>query len=55
MSLIHNHSLEVTDAALKQRAIDGTHPVTGEPGLVKPSSQFKTWKMQMAVIEEAHL
>lgn len=53
MSLIHNHSIEVSDAALKQRAIDGTHPVTGEPGLVKPSSQFKSWKFQMAVIEEA--
>lgn len=53
MSLIQNHSLEIPDAALKQRAIDGTHPVTGDKGPIRPSAQFKNWRMQLAVLEEA--
>lgn len=53
MSLIHYHSLEIPDAALKQRAVDGTHPVTGVIGPIRPSAQFKSWKMQMAVLDEA--
>jgi len=41
---------------LEQRAIDGTHPTTGQtPGRprAQTSSQFKDWKTQMEVINEA--
>ncbi|MGE1153191.1 hypothetical protein [Pseudomonas kitaguniensis] len=54
MSLIQNHSLEVPDAVLKQRAIDGTLPITGEAGPTRPSAQFKSWRVQLAVLEEAN-
>lgn len=56
MHTIGKHSPEIPDSALKQRAIDGTNPITGIPEKNKkgnPSSQFKSWKLQMHAINEA--
>ncbi|WP_218168748.1 hypothetical protein [Pseudomonas reactans] len=53
MSIVKNHSAEIPDAALKQRSIDGTNPVTGEKGAIKPSAQFKNYRIQLKVFEEA--
>ena len=39
---------------LRQRSIDGSHPRTGVPGsFPQPSSQFKDWRTQMHVLNEA--
>jgi hypothetical protein len=56
MHTIGKHSPEVPDATLKQRAIDGTDPITGRTprsGRGNPSSQFRSWKIQMHTINEA--
>ncbi|WP_255251527.1 RHS repeat-associated core domain-containing protein, partial [Pseudomonas indica] len=56
MHTIGKHSPEVPDSALKQRAIDGTDPITGQTPRSRrgnPSSQFKSWKLQMHAINEA--
>ncbi|MBH3361505.1 RHS domain-containing protein [Pseudomonas sp. URMO17WK12:I11] len=56
MHTIGKHSPEIPDAALRQRAIDGTNPMTGKPPRrprPSSSSQFRTWKLQMQAINEA--
>lgn len=53
MHTIGKHGPEIHDAAMKQRAIDGTDPTTGRSGRVNSSSQFRTWKMQLHAINEA--
>jgi len=56
MHMISKHGPLVPDSALKQRAIDGTDPITGYvPKRPKgnPSSQFKSWKMQLNAWVEA--
>lgn len=53
MSLTQSHSVEISDTALKQRAIDGIHPITGEKGPIRPSAQFKNWRSQLAALEKA--
>ncbi|WP_426135220.1 hypothetical protein [Pseudomonas sp. PWP3-1b2] len=53
MSIVKNHSAEIPDTALKQRSIDGTNPITGEKGAIKPSAQFKNYRVQLAVLEES--
>ncbi|NWE21968.1 RHS repeat domain-containing protein, partial [Pseudomonas sp. P7548] len=56
MHTVAKHGPEITDTALKQRAIDGTDPSTG---LRKPkakgnlSSQFHSWKMQLNALNKA--
>ncbi|MGY2208599.1 hypothetical protein [Pseudomonas tolaasii] len=53
MSIVKSHSAEIPDTALKQRSIDGTHPITREKGAIKPSAQFKNYRVQLKVFEEA--
>ncbi|GKX52723.1 hypothetical protein SOASR029_30320 [Budvicia aquatica] len=57
MHTVGKHSPDVADADLKQRAIDGTDPVTGKlpKGGPKgnPSSQFVSWRVQLHAINEA--
>ncbi|TWR94243.1 RHS repeat domain-containing protein, partial [Pseudomonas saxonica] len=56
MHTIGKHSPEISDTVLKQRAIDGTNPITGitpSKNIGNPSSQFKDWKTQMHAINEA--
>ncbi|PTC22071.1 type IV secretion protein Rhs, partial [Pseudomonas palleroniana] len=56
MHSVAKHSPEINDAALRQRAIDGTDPSTG---LLKPgksgnlSSQFHSWRMQLGALNKA--
>lgn len=38
---------------LKPRATDGTDPISGAPGRLNKSSQFRTWKMQLHALNEA--
>lgn len=56
MHTIGKHGPEVSDATLKQRAVDGTDPITGKtPRNAKgsPSSQFNSWKLHTNAINEA--
>ncbi|MFC6476092.1 hypothetical protein ACFQDN_05090 [Pseudomonas asuensis] len=56
MHTIGKHGPEVPRDKLKQRAIDGSDPITGKaPKKAKgnPSSQFKNWKLQLHAINEA--
>ncbi|KAA0943147.1 RHS repeat-associated core domain-containing protein, partial [Pseudomonas sp. ANT_H14] len=56
MHMVTKHGPEVPHAALVQRAIDGTDPITGyTPPKSKgnPSSQFTSWKMQLNAWIEA--
>ena len=56
MHTIGKHGPEVPRDKLKQRAIDGTDPSNGKrPKKAKgnPSSQFKSWKLQLHAINEA--
>lgn len=56
MHTVGKHGPEVSDAALKQRAIDGTNPQTGRtpnPPRPNPSSQFNDWRTQMNAINDA--
>ncbi|AZE84350.1 Rhs-family protein [Pseudomonas orientalis] len=56
MHTVTKHGPEITDSALKQRAIDGTDPVTGMPkpdGKGNLSSQFHSWKMQLSALNKA--
>ena len=56
MHTIGKHGPEISNSALKQRAIDGTDPITGKTPKTNrgnPSSQFLTWKLQMHAINNA--
>ena len=47
------HGPDVTDLALKQRAIDGASPITGKKWSVNCSAQFVSWRANMDVLNEA--
>ncbi|MNO92905.1 putative deoxyribonuclease RhsC [compost metagenome] len=50
MHMVGKHSLAVSDQVWKQRAIDGTDPITGKTPKNKkgnPSSRFSSWEMQL--------
>ncbi|ETD35133.1 type IV secretion protein Rhs [Pseudomonas chlororaphis subsp. aurantiaca PB-St2] len=53
MHTIGKHGPDIPDAVMKQRAIDGTDPITGRRGRRNSSSQFNSWKLQMHAINEA--
>jgi len=56
MHTVAKHGPEISDTALKQRAIDGTDPGTGlhKPGAKgNLSSQFHSWKMQLSALNKA--
>ncbi|TWC12575.1 RHS repeat-associated protein, partial [Pseudomonas sp. SJZ085] len=54
MHTIAKHNPEITDRAIRQRPIDGSHPtISGQIGPVSSSSQFKSWRMQMHALNEA--
>ena len=53
MHTIEKHGPEIPDVVLRQRAIDGTDPITGTPGRLNKSSQFKSWRIQMHALNEA--
>ncbi|MFY0731866.1 RHS repeat-associated core domain-containing protein, partial [Pseudomonas sp. NFX15] len=54
MHTVAKHNPEIPDTALKQRTIDGSHPTKkGRKGPIQPSSQFKTWLLQMNAINDA--
>ncbi|WP_419710023.1 RHS repeat-associated core domain-containing protein [Pseudomonas sp. NFX224] len=50
MHMVGKHDPEVPDAAFKQRAIDGTDPITGKTPRKKrgnPSSRFYNWQIML--------
>ena len=56
MHTIGKHGPDISDSALKQRAIDGTNPITGRKprnGKGEPSSKFSIWTLQLTAIERA--
>ncbi|PMY59447.1 MULTISPECIES: RHS repeat domain-containing protein, partial [unclassified Pseudomonas] len=53
MHTIGKHGPDIPDATMKQRAIDGSDPITGRRGKRNSSSQFNSWKLQMHAINEA--
>ncbi|MCF4997662.1 type IV secretion protein Rhs, partial [Pseudomonas syringae] len=54
MHTVAKHNPEIPDEALKQRSIDGSHPtIIGERGPIRPSSQFKTWRLQLNALTDA--
>jgi hypothetical protein len=54
MHTVAKHNPEIPDKALKQRAIDGSHPTEkGKKGQISSSSQFKTWLLQLNAINDA--
>jgi hypothetical protein len=56
MHTVKKHSSEIPDAALKQRAIDGTDPHTGRrlrDAKGNPSSQFNNWKVHLSALNKA--
>ncbi|MDX9673655.1 MULTISPECIES: RHS repeat-associated core domain-containing protein [unclassified Pseudomonas] len=54
MHTVAKHNPEISDKALKQRSIDGSHPTQkGQKGPIRPSSQFKTWLLQLNAINDA--
>ncbi|WP_426207328.1 RHS repeat-associated core domain-containing protein, partial [Pseudomonas sp. TSPC2-1] len=54
MHTVAKHNPEIPDKALKQRSIDGSHPTKkGKKGPTRPSSQFKTWLLQLNAINDA--
>ncbi|MBV4496786.1 RHS repeat protein [Pseudomonas sp. SWRI12] len=56
MHMVGKHSLAVPDQVWKQRAIDGTDPLTGRtPSHRKgnPSSRFNSWELQLKAYELA--
>jgi RHS repeat-associated protein len=56
MHTVKKHSSEISDPALKQRAINGADPHTGEvPKGAKgnPSSQFHSWRMHLGALNKA--
>ncbi|MEX5667885.1 RHS repeat-associated core domain-containing protein [Pseudomonas neuropathica] len=54
MHTVAKHNPEIPDHALKQRAIDGSHPtISGVRERVNSSSQFKSWRLQLHAINDA--
>ncbi|KTS75533.1 type IV secretion protein Rhs [Pseudomonas oryzihabitans] len=53
MHTIGKHGPEVPDSVMRQRAIDGSDPITGRKGRINKSSQFKSWKIQLHTLNEA--
>ncbi|AMS14910.1 type IV secretion protein Rhs [Pseudomonas chlororaphis] len=53
MHTVGKHGPEIPDATMRQRAIDGTDPITGTQGRLNKSSQFKTWKLHLNALNEA--
>ncbi|MED7670732.1 type IV secretion protein Rhs, partial [Pseudomonas moraviensis subsp. stanleyae] len=56
MHTVKKHSSEISGPALKQRAINGADPHTGEvPKNAKgnPSSQFHSWRMHLGALNKA--
>ncbi len=43
MHTVGKHGPDIPNPVMKQRAIDGTDPITGATGRVNKSSQFKSW------------
>ncbi|MNL06715.1 hypothetical protein D3C87_1273600 [compost metagenome] len=51
MHSVAKHGPDISDAALKQRSIDGSHPTRrGRRGEVNASSQFTCWTLQCQAI-----
>ncbi|WP_339454378.1 RHS repeat-associated core domain-containing protein, partial [Pseudomonas sp. EA_5y_Pfl2_R50] len=56
MHTVEKHSPEISDRALKQRAINGANPHTGvvpRRALGNRSSQFYNWRMHLAALNKA--
>ncbi|UVM33558.1 RHS repeat protein [Pseudomonas sp. B21-019] len=54
MHTVAKHNPEIPHAPLKQRSIDGSHPTKkGKKERINPSSQFKSWLLQMNAINDA--
>ncbi|WP_458377160.1 RHS repeat-associated core domain-containing protein [Pseudomonas fluorescens] len=54
MHSVGKHGPEISDKAIKQRSIDGSHPTKrGVRGPIRPSSQFSSWMMQFRAIDYA--
>jgi RHS repeat-associated protein len=54
MHTVAKHNPEIPDVPLKQRSIDGSHPTKkGKKEKINPSSQFKSWLLQMNAINDA--
>ena len=54
MHSVEKHSPEISDVALKQRSIDGSHPTKkGVRGPIGPSSQFKSWVLHYRALSHA--
>ena len=54
MHTVAKHNPEIPDKALKQRSIDGSHPTKkGKKEAIRPSSQFKSWLLQLNAINDA--
>ncbi|MFJ7316236.1 RHS repeat-associated core domain-containing protein, partial [Pseudomonas sp. NPDC098747] len=54
MHTVAKHNPEIPDKALKQRSIDGSHPIKkGVKEGVNSSSQFRNWLLQLHAINDA--
>ena len=53
MHTIDKHGPHIPDVVLRQRAIDGTDPISGALGRLNKSSQFRSWRMQLHALNEA--
>ncbi len=53
MHTIGKHGPEIPDVVMRQRAIDGTDPITGKKSKINKSSQFHSWKIQLNTLNEA--
>ncbi|WP_422776208.1 RHS repeat-associated core domain-containing protein [Pseudomonas mediterranea] len=54
MHSVEKHGPEISDKALRQRSIDGSHPTKkGVRGPVSPSSQFKSWMLHYRALNHA--
>ncbi|WP_210639990.1 RHS repeat-associated core domain-containing protein [Pseudomonas sp. Tri1] len=54
MHSVEKHGPEISDKALKQRSIDGSHPTKkGVKGPIRPSSQFNSWMLHYRAFKHA--
>jgi hypothetical protein len=56
MHTVEKHSSEISDVALKQRAINGANPHTGEIPIGARgslSSQFSNWRIHLSALNKA--
>ncbi|SDA70160.1 RHS repeat-associated core domain-containing protein, partial [Pseudomonas sp. NFACC15-1] len=54
MHTVAKHNPEISDKAIRQRSIDGSHPTKkGKKGPINHSSQFISWRLQMHAINDA--